>query len=134
MMRIVIWIVTVVLGLGLLWYVAQLVASESGEVVVLTTHDADGEAHETRLWIVDHEGFQWLRSGSDVAGWYGRLHANPKVEVERQSTRKPYTPVPEPAKAPEINRLMLEKYGWADRYIGFYFPRDDSIPVRLVEP
>ena len=132
-MRTVIAIVGVVLGLGLFWYVAQLVAAESGEVVVLTTHDADGEAFDTRLWIVDREGYQWLRAGSDMAGWYTRLESNPEIEVERSTGRDTYTATPEPSLAPVINELMLEKYAWADRYIGFYFPRDDSVPVRLDE-
>ena len=45
------WIVFLaVLAIGL-----QIVASESGEVVVLRTF-ADGEANETRLWIRDARG------------------------------------------------------------------------------
>ncbi len=40
--------------------VAVMLASESGEVVVLTT--ADGAT--TRLWVVDHDGSAWLRSGA----------------------------------------------------------------------
>ncbi|MEE8041718.1 MAG: hypothetical protein V3T15_02855 [Pseudomonadales bacterium] len=130
-MRIAIGIVGVVLGLAMLWYVSQLVASESGEVVVLTTHDAAGESHDTRLWIVDHEGYQWLRAGSEMSGWFTRLKNDPAIEVERSSSNKAYTAIPRASLAPVINELMLEKYGWADRYIGFYFPRDDSIPVRL---
>lgn len=130
-MRIAIRVLGVVLALGVVWYLAQLIASESGEVVVLTTRDAAGEEFQTRLWIVDHEGHQWLRAGSDAAGWYSRLEHNPGIDVERNSVREPYTAVPVPSKAGDINRLMLEKYGWADRYIGFYFGRDDSVPVRL---
>jgi hypothetical protein len=49
----------VVLALGLFY----VVLAESGEVVVLETRDAAGAVHETRLWVVDHEGFAWLRTG-----------------------------------------------------------------------
>ena len=30
--------------------------SESGEIVVIATHDATGVVKKTRLWIVDHDG------------------------------------------------------------------------------
>ena len=46
----------------------QTIASESGEVVVLSYTDAAGEVHETRLWVVDHQGFAWLRSGQAISG------------------------------------------------------------------
>ena len=44
-----------------LFYVSQMVASESGEVVILTTKDAAGRPVETRLWIAEHDGDVWLR-------------------------------------------------------------------------
>ncbi len=34
-------------------FVGQILASESGEVVVVTTTDATGAQHETHLWIVE---------------------------------------------------------------------------------
>ena len=37
-------------------FVLEMIASESGEVVVLTTWDAMGAAKETRLWVVDYDG------------------------------------------------------------------------------
>ena len=110
---------------------AQYYASESGEVVVLTTSDAEGNAHETRVWIVDRDDTQWLRSGAEVQGWYVRLSAQPRVEVLRGETSATYSAIPAPEERDAINELMLEKYGWADQLIGALFGRDDAIPIRL---
>jgi len=121
----------VLIGLLVLLVVAQQIAAESGEVVVLTTHDAEGRPHETRLWVVDHEGSAWLRAGADVQAWYGRLLERPEVEVERAGSRRPFTAVPRPDEHETMNRLMREKYGWADRFISLLFGRDASVPIRL---
>ena len=53
-----------------------MLASESGEVVVLESQDDQGEVQSTRLWVVDHDGSMWLRAGDDQSGWYQRLMNN----------------------------------------------------------
>ena len=130
-MRILMWVLGGLVGLLSTIGIAQLVASESGEVVILTTRDEAGASHETRLWVVDHEGAPWLRAGASVQGWYARLAAEPQTEVERNGTKAAYTALPEPALRELINGLMLTKYGWADQFIGVLFGRDDAIPIRL---
>lgn len=42
-------VVLVVVAMGL-----QIIASETGEVVAVTTQDQTGAKSETRLWIVEH--------------------------------------------------------------------------------
>ena len=130
-MKIVLWIGAAVVGLFVAVMALQMIASESGEVVVLTTTDEAGAPQETRLWVVDHDGAAWLRAGSDQQGWYGRLRNQPRIQVERDGATNPYTATPAPASTPEINRLMAEKYGWADRFIGMMFPRDGAVAIRL---
>lgn len=130
-MKLLAWLFGGLLGLVLLLLVSQWIASESGEVVVLTTSDIAGEPHETRLWVVDYQGAPWLRAGAAVQGWYQRLLAKPEVELTRNGTTTAYTAVPEIAKRKVINDLMLAKYGWADRYIGLFFGRGNSVPIRL---
>jgi hypothetical protein len=119
--------------LGILGVViaTQYIASESGEVVVLRTLDMSGEVHETRLWVVDHEGSTWLRAGNPNAGWFPRLVAQPEVEVERDGESRKFNAVPTPEARDVINDLMQQKYGWADSYISFFFARDLKLPVRL---
>jgi hypothetical protein len=116
----------------LLFAGSQLIASESGEVVVLQTRDEAGDVHETRLWVVDHEGSQWLRAGDPSRGWFPRLSARPDVVVVRGGDALPWRAVPTPEARDAINDLMHEKYGFADSYISFFFSRAKKIPVRLL--
>jgi len=127
LVRLIVALVVVVLTVGAL----EMVAAESGEVVVLRATDAAGATHETRLWIVDDGTHSWLRSGSPEAGWYALLVERPDVEVARGSDTLRVRAVPELGARPRINDLMREKYGWADAYIGALFGRDDAIPIRL---
>ena len=121
-------------GLGALVvivFLLQIVASEVGEVVILTTVDATGEPKETRLWVVDLDGSTWLRSGSPQSGWSIRLKANPMIQVERGGQAYGYRGVLVPERRDEVNDLVREKYGWSDAYISLLFSRDDAVPVRL---
>lgn len=113
-------------------YLVQGIAAESGEVVVLTTQKSGGEAQETRLWVVDYQGSQWLRSGAEAQTWYRNLREHPEVALSRGSKSQPYRAVPSVDDREKINDLMAEKYGWADSYIGYLFSRVNSIPIRLV--
>ena len=115
----------------LVWYAIQTIAAESGEVVVLTTINSHAKNQETRLWIVDHAESQWLRSGSDVQSWYQNILERPEVEMLRGTEGRLYAAVPSAEDQDEINRLMLEKYGWAESYIGFFFSRTNAIAIRL---
>ena len=56
-------IVAVLLLVPFLLFGVSFVASESGEVVTLQTQGADGGPRETRLWVVEDGGKQWLRAG-----------------------------------------------------------------------
>ena len=109
----------------------QQIASESGEVVILTTTDASGEPQTTRLWVVERDGQQWLRAGVPQSGWFVRLQADNLIKLERDGITRSYVAVPDLSLQAEINDLMSQKYGWADSYIGFLFGRDASVPVAL---
>ncbi len=125
-------LVTVLL-LGLIvFYGVILVASESGEVLVLSSVDADGKTVETRLWTVEYDGSHWLRAGSPDNAWYVRLLARPEVTFRLGNQSRAATAVPEPEASDAINELMNEKYGWADEVIDFVFGREDAIAIRLV--
>lgn len=71
-------------GVVLLWQASQMIASETGEVVVVTTRAADGSTRDTRLWVVDYDGSAWLRAGGDTSGWYRQMLAEPEIELERE--------------------------------------------------
>jgi len=125
------WILLVV---GFAWWAIQMVAAESGEVVIVTTTDAEGRPHDTRLWVVDYSGAAWLRAGADMAGWYQRLVAVPEIVVERNGQAQAYVALIQLWERDTINRLMVEKYGWAEWYIGLVFDREGSVPIRLELP
>ena len=109
----------------------EVIASEQGEVVVLTTFDSSGEPHSTRVWVVDLEGHAWLRSGAPTSAWFARIKDNPLVRVERDGNQFTATANTMIDRRGDINAAMRDKYGWADQYIGFLFGRDDAVPLRL---
>lgn len=125
-----------ILGLGLLFLLSQVVASESGEVIVLHSRDVDGSTHATRIWIVeDAEGRSWVRGGKG-GGWTRRVLANGDVEVERGGERRAYrtVAVDEPETRRRISALMREKYGWGDWWVAmslFDPEREASLALRL---
>lgn len=131
-MKLIAWIFGGIIGLVVIVMLAQAVASESGEVVVLHTLDAAGKDVTTRIWVVDHDGAQWLRAGRAESGWYTRLVAQPAVRVERADVVAEYIAIPTPAARQIINDLMQDKYRWRESLIGrMVGGRDGAIPIRL---
>jgi hypothetical protein len=128
--RVLLVLVAALLAL-VLFYV---VLAESGEVVVLETRDATGAVHETRLWVVDHAGAAWLRTGDAESPWLVRLRANPEVAVTRGGERRAYraTPVEDATTREEINALVLTKYGWRESVLrSFGMGPSGTTPIRL---
>lgn len=129
-MKILGWVVGVLMLVFVVVFGLQVVASESGEVVVLHTDDAGRDA-TTRLWVVDHDGRQWLRASTD-SGWLGRLQASPRVELERGDQRGVYQATVEDGMGDRINALMAEKYGWRDEVIAVLVGgRENAVAVSL---
>jgi hypothetical protein len=113
-----------------IFYVAL---AESGEVVVLETRDSAGP-HETRLWVVDHEGNAWLRTGDPASPWLARVRTNPEVAVTRHGERRPYRAVvvDDPATRGRVNALVLEKYGWRESVLrAMGMGPEGTTPIRL---
>ena len=127
-MRLVLRLVGALVALFVVVMAGSMIASESGEVVVLRTPEP---ATETRLWVVDEAGAQWLRAGSPQSSWLRAIQTNAAVEVERDGKSASYTAVPDAASRDRINPLFAAKYGWADAYIAMLFGRDDATPIRL---
>jgi hypothetical protein len=113
--------------------VGLYVASESREVVILRSRDADGALRSTHLWIVDENGTQWLRAGGRSRGWFTNAAARPEVELERAGETKPYRAVvvDTPDDGARIARSMREKYGWIDALILTLEGQPESVAVRL---
>ena len=132
-MRPIVWGALAIVAAIVGFYGVVIGASESGEVVVITTYDAGNTPHETRLWVVDHDGAEWLRTGHDKKGWYLRIGQNPRVEYSRNgktSTRRA-VPVTDPDVIEVINEKYAEKYGSADWIVALSGDAAARIPVRL---
>ena len=133
-MRLIGTLLALVVGLGVIFGAAIYVASESGEVVVLTSRDEQGEPHQTRLWVVDHAGSAWLRTGNPQSQWLARVRGNPEIEVERGGSVQSYRGVlvDSPVVRDQINALVLQKYGWAEDLLRtLVMNPEDVTPVRL---
>ncbi len=127
-----IWVCASFFGCILVFVILQTVASERVEVVELLSIDKQGEEVVTRLWVVDHEGYAYLRVGADGSGWFSRLQQNPEVRVRRGDDELSYLAVPNPAKSDIVNGLMQKKYTWGDTFFATVFgSRDGSVPIEL---
>jgi hypothetical protein len=126
-------ILLLLLALALAFVLTLAAASEfGGEVVTLYTRDASGGESGTSLWVVDHEGFQYLRAGDRAASWFERLRREPQVRVERAGKAASYQALPSPDLTRTVDQLMAEKYGIADRIISVIRDPSSSMAVRLV--
>ncbi len=131
-MKILKWVGLTLLAVILGFAGLERLAAERVEVVELITLDETGAEVTTRLWVVDHEGYQYLRVGGDGSGWYSRIRANDTVQVVRGEISATYTTVDRPEKSQVINDLMQQKYTWGDSFIGNVVGgRDGSIPIEL---
>lgn len=121
------FIVLVIVLLGI-----ERLAAERVEVVELHTLDESGEAVITRLWIVDDDGYQYLRVGADGSGWFSRIESSDSIELTRDGRTSTYTVELRPDKSERINALMQDKYTWGDSFIGAMLgSREGSLPIEL---
>ncbi|MFL2849858.1 MAG: hypothetical protein ACJZ8R_06830 [Pseudohongiellaceae bacterium] len=126
------WFLGSIMGLVALLLVLQTIASERIEVVELHTLDELGEEVTTRLWVVDDDGYQYLRVGATGSGWFTRLQVNNEFDVTRNGRRYTYTAKLRGEKSLGINALMQEKYTWGDTFFAIMTgSREGSIPVEL---
>ena len=131
-MKYILWAIGIPIALVIILLIVQTLASERVEVVDLYTTDEMGETQTTRLWVMDDEGFQYLRVGADGSGWFGRILQNGEIEVGRNGVTASYTVVPRPDKSERINDMMQEKYTWGDTFFATMLgSRDGSIPLEL---
>jgi hypothetical protein len=125
-----------IVGSILVWAVivaGTYLAGEQTEVVVLHTRDERGAEFSTRMWIVDLDQVAWVRVANPRRGWYQRLLANPKIELERGGRRAAYLAIPENERSTRltVDEAFAEKYGLVDRWYGFLVRRE-AVPIRLV--
>ncbi len=132
--KIITWTIGTLVGIVILLLIVQTLASERVEVVELHTLDEKGETVTTRVWVMDHDGYQYLRVGGDGSGWFTRLQANKTVQLTRGDTRKTYETLTRLDKSDLINDLMQKKYTWGETFfVTMFGGREGSIPIELHE-
>jgi hypothetical protein len=131
-MKYALWAFGVPASLALVFLAVQTLASERVEVIDLYTTDELGEMQATRLWVMDDEGYQYLRVGADGSGWFDRVLQNGEIKVGRNGTTASYTVVQRADKSERINGMMQEKYTWGDTFFATLLgSRNGSIPLEL---
>jgi len=126
------WILGILVAVALSMSGLQYVASERVEVVELHTLDENRAQVVTRLWVVDDEGYQYLRVGADGSGWFSRIQDNGIFQITRNDITASYTAELRPEKSDRINQLMQSKYTWGDTLIAYLVgSREGSIPIQL---
>ena len=125
------------ISLFVMIFLLYRLAAERVEVIELHTHSEVNEIVTTRLWIVDFEGFQYFRVGSDGSGWYAMIQ-NALVkqgyfEMTRDGESARYRSENRPEQSIEINQLMNAKYGWGYAFLRkLVGGRAGSIPIQLI--
>jgi len=132
-MRRVLRLLGAALGALLLVVAATYVAGEQTEVARVRTVDGAGAVHETKLWIVDHDGAAWVRVARPEREWFRRLREQPEIELVRgdaspQKVRA--TPDPTEETKAALDAAFRAKYGLVDWWYGVVLRRD-PIPIRL---
>lgn len=113
-------------------------ALEGGEVVVLTTFDAAGGGHTSRVWLAGGGGSLWIEAADPGKPFYLRIRRRPQVTLARGGVERAYLAEPDdtPAGHRRIRELLRARYGWRDRWVGLLVDTSRSVAVRLqpIEP
>src|SRR5262245_37987861 len=128
-------LVAVVVAAVAAFATVTVVALEGREVVVLRTTGASG-THETRTWIADDGDGALVEAANPERPFLHDVEANPIIALRRAgSTRRcQATALPNPDGHLRVRRLLAEKYGWADRWIGCLADTSRSIAVHIECP
>jgi hypothetical protein len=120
-------------GLAGVLIATTLVALEGGEVVVLRTRQSDGAPRDTRTWIADEDEGAWIEVANPERPFLEDVLANPDLELQRAGVwhRCRGVLAHNPEGHERIRRLLREKYGWKDRWIGMLVDTSDSLAMRL---
>jgi Uncharacterized protein conserved in bacteria (DUF2255) len=123
----------IVLALLVVLAAGTYLAGEQTEVARLRTVDEAGVVHETKLWIVDHDGAAWVRVARPERQWFQRLKHQPEIEIVRGDgapQRVHASPDPSDATKAALDAAFRAKYGLVDWWYGLLLRRA-PIPVRL---
>jgi hypothetical protein len=110
-----------------------LLALEGREVVVVRTVQPDGTSRDTRTWIADADGVVWIEAANPERPFLQDVRTRPEVTLRRHGalSRCRADVVPDPDGHARVRRLLTDRYGWADRWIGLFADTSRSVALRL---
>lgn len=123
-------VLTLLVAAGVLTWIAL----EGKDVVVLRTFDAHGHPRDTRTWIAEEDGAQWIEAANADRGFLHDVTATAGVELHRAGADPKRCQAQIMANPPgheRIRRLLATKYGWADTWVGWLTDTSGSIALRL---
>ena len=125
-------VAAVVVGV-LAFAVVTLIALEGREVVVVETEDGEGSTHRTRTWIADDADGTWIEAANPARPFVADVRRSATVVLERGGVRRTCRAelVPNPDGHERVRRLLRDRYGWADCWIGLVADTRASLAVRV---
>ena len=134
-MKLLVRVVLGLVGVLVLLFALQMIAAETGEVVVVHTVDDAGEPRETRIWILEDQGRTYIRGGT--GGWTSRIAAQPEIRLESDGSVREVLGLVEEDDGVRrrVNRLFREKYGWRDAFISILVAdpgREAAVVIEVV--
>jgi len=123
-------------GAAALFGLVTLWALEGREVVVLRTHAPAGARRETRAWIADADGSEWVEAANPERAFLLDLRRDPRLEIVRggRVEERVATPIGGESGHRRIRALLRARYGVADAWIGLLADTSRSVAVRLDPP
>lgn len=127
------WLLGIPLLALITFGVVTWVALEANEVVIVRSVDENGGWRETRTWIAEHDGHAYIEVANPQRPLYLDIQRNPEIELRRGGRIEKHRVLV--LKQPEghelIRRLLRQRYGWADVWIGFIADTSESLALQL---
>lgn len=129
-MRITIWVVLAVLTI--IPAVTYIALELDGVLVARTVTPGTSIQRETHIWFVSSDNQMFLEAGNPDNPWVQDLQNGSPLYLENQSIGGQYSYVlNNTASNVDIRRMMREKYGWRDVWIGLLFDTSQSFSIQV---
>jgi hypothetical protein len=123
----------VLAGIGLMLFFGwKVVIRSAHEIAVLHTGTVANQDHYATLWVVDDNGYTWIRAESPRRLWLPAVRQDSNVMLRRRGREISYrATVWDSAEAREhVDPLFRTKYGVAEIARGL-LRQGETIPIRL---
>jgi hypothetical protein len=123
----------VLAGIGLLAFLGWTILARSAhEVAVLHTSTVNNKDHFATLWVVEDDGFAWIRAESPARTWLPAVREDPNVTLRWRGQEISYRAIlwdSAEARA-HVDPLFRRKYGIAEA-VRALLRQHETIPIRL---